>query len=179
MPPMIADIAALAAIAGALVAFVWMSIIDLKIRILPNELNLAVALCGLVFHIATGWAFVSPLNAACGMLAGAGVLLGIRAVANRIYGMDTLGLGDVKLLAAVGVWLGVEDTMMALSVGAFAGLLHGVGYMVYQNAVHKKGIAFRGLTIPAGPGFVVGALVVGIWAFQDLRLFGIGRGEYY
>lgn len=126
MTPVIADIAALAAILGALVAFGWMSVIDLKIRILPNELNLAVAVCGLVFHFATGWQFVSPLNAFCGMLAGAGVLLAIRAVANRIYGMDTLGLGDVKLLAAVGVWLGVESTMLALSAGAFAGLIHGL-----------------------------------------------------
>lgn len=176
---MLLDSLALLSIVVAMIAFIWMSIIDLKIRILPNELNLAVAVCGIVFHFATSWSFVTPLGALIGMLSGGGVLLAIRAVANRIYGMDTLGLGDVKLMAAVGVWLGLENTMLALSVGAFAGLLHGIAYILYQNIVHKKGLAFRGLTIPAGPGFVVGSIIMGVWMFKDLRLFGLGMGEYY
>lgn len=177
--PYLTDYLAAASIAVTLIAFVWMSIIDLKIRILPDELNLAVAISGVLFHLATGWLYISPLMCLGGALAGGGLLLAIRAIANNIYGMDTLGLGDVKLLAAVGLWLGPEHTMLALSAGAFAGLLHGIVYMAYFNIVHKKGLAFRGLTIPAGPGFVVGALIVGIYMFHDLRLFGFGQGEYY
>jgi leader peptidase (prepilin peptidase)/N-methyltransferase len=176
---MVADSFALAAIIICMIAFIWMSIIDLKIRILPNELNLAVAISGVVFHVATGWAYLSVAGAIWGLLIGGGVLLLIRAVANHIYQADTLGLGDVKLLAAVGVWLGPQETMMALSLGAMAGLFHGIGYLLYQNIIHKKGYSFRRLEIPAGPGFVVGAVFVGLWMFRDLRLFGIGQGEFY
>jgi leader peptidase (prepilin peptidase)/N-methyltransferase len=173
------DIVAVLAILGTMIAFVWMSVIDLKIRILPDELNLAVGVFGVLFHLAIGWAYISPVETLIGAIMGGGVLLLIRAVANRIYGMDTLGLGDVKLLTAVGIWLGPEQTMMALSVGAFAGLFHGIIYLAYSNIVHKKDLAFRGLTIPAGPGFVVGAVAVGIWMYKDLPLFGAGLGEYY
>jgi len=173
------DSLALLCMVVTLFAFIWMSIIDLKIRILPDELNLAVAVCGLLFHFALNWSYLSPLECVMGALAGGGVLLAIRTVANRIYGMDTLGLGDVKLLAAVGLWLGPENTMLALSAGAFAGLFHGIFYLAYFNMVHKKGLAFRGLTIPAGPGFVIGAVGMGVWMFWGLRLFTQASGEYY
>jgi leader peptidase (prepilin peptidase)/N-methyltransferase len=180
--PYIYDGVAVLAIIITLVAFVWMSIIDLKIRILPDELNIAVGVCGLIFHYATSWQYISPMQAFVGALSGGGLLLAIRAAANRYYGMDTLGLGDVKLLTAVGFWLGPENTMLAISAGAFAGLFHGILYIAYGKFIEKKDIAFRGLTIPAGPGFVVGALIIGVWFFQDLSLFSGATSvssEYY
>lgn len=180
--PYIYDGLAALALTITLIAFLWMSIIDLKIRILPDELNLVVAVCGLLFHYVTGWTYLSPLQSILGAFAGGGLLLAIRAGANRYYGMDTLGLGDVKLLTAIGFWLGPENTMLAISAGAFAGLLHGILYMTYFNIVKRQGIAFRGLTIPAGPGFVVGAVIIGVWFFQDLSLFSAvttASSEYY
>jgi leader peptidase (prepilin peptidase)/N-methyltransferase len=181
MPFLFDGLAALS-IALTLIAFVWMSIVDLKIRILPDELNLAVGVCGLFFHYATSWQYLSPMQAALGAISGGGLLLASRAAANRYYGMETLGLGDVKLLTAVGIWLGPENTMLAISAGAFGGLIHGILYIVHARLFLKKEVAFRGLTIPAGPGFIIGALIVGVWFYQDLRLFTGGMassGEYY
>lgn len=175
---MIWDAVAALSIILTIGAFIWMSIVDLKIRILPDELNLLVGVCGLAFHFSLSWMYFTPLECMVGALMGGGVLLLIRGVANRIYQMETLGLGDVKLLTAVGFWLGPEHTMIALSLGAFAGLMHGIIYLGYANLIKKQDVAFRGLTIPAGPGFIVGALAVGIWLFHDLMLFAGGEGEY-
>lgn len=159
------DFLGIAAILATFISFIWMSIIDLKYRILPDVLNLTVALCGIAFHMATEFRYITWEMMLLGALVGGGLLLLIRAAANWHYGMDTLGLGDVKLLAAGGIWLGPQDLMMALSAGAFAGLCHGLGYIAYMKIVKNEKVAFRGLTIPAGPGFIVGLLIVGIWKF--------------
>ena len=153
-----------------LYALVHMCLIDLKIRILPNRLNALLALAGVGFHSATLFAFMPWWMLILGALFGGGVLYTIRAVANRIYGMDTIGLGDVKLLAAGGVWLGAEHIMMALSVGAFAGLFHGLGVMMAEKLKTGTLPNFRGMTIPAGPGFAAGLLIVGLYQYWAVFL---------
>lgn len=153
---------------GAVYALIHMCVIDLRIRILPNKLNLLLALTGFGFHAALGFQVMPWWMVVLGGLFGGGVLYAIRAVANRIYQMDTIGLGDVKLLAAGGVWLGPEHIMMALSLGAFAGLFHGLGVMVYQKIKTGQMPNFRGMTIPAGPGFATGIFAVAIWHYWPL-----------
>ena len=162
---MIWIILAVIAAITAIFALITMSIIDLRERILPNKLNLLLAVCGIVFHTSLGFALMPPYMMILGALAGGGVLYAIRAVSNHIYGMETLGLGDVKLLAAGGIWLGPQNTMMALSIGALAGLAHGLLYIAYQKIRHREDVAFRGLTIPAGPGFATGLFAVACWHF--------------
>lgn len=168
---MILTILAVLCVLIGLYALIHMCIIDLKIRILPNRLNALLALTGLGFHTAMLFTLMPWWMLIVGALFGGGVLYTIRAVANRIYGMDTIGLGDVKLLAAGGVWLGPEHIMMALSVGAFAGLFHGLGFMLAEKI--KTGVMpnFRGMTIPAGPGFATGILLVGLYNY-GLPLWG-------
>ncbi len=156
----------------SLLALVWMSIIDLKIRILPDELVGLVAICGVLFHLATGFAYQGWLGMAVGLLAGGGTLWIIRFVANKTYGFETMGLGDVKLMAAAGIWLGGQGALIALSVGAMCGLLHGVGFMASRRMQGEK-LAFRGLTIPAGPGFAAGAAIIAAYELRNLAVFAL------
>jgi leader peptidase (prepilin peptidase)/N-methyltransferase len=100
---------------------------DIKEYILPDYLNAALAVSFIILHIITHWQFITPLQAVEGCVAGGGLLLLIRTIANRFYHEDALGLGDVKLMAAAGLGLGYPAIFMALSLGAFAGLLHGLG----------------------------------------------------
>jgi leader peptidase (prepilin peptidase)/N-methyltransferase len=86
---------------------------------------------------------------------------------NAYYKQDTLGLGDVKLLAAAGLWLGVEGVVIALTVGAFAGLLHGIAVGLIQAVRDKRKANFSRLMIPAGPGFCVGIIGAWLWLFYD------------
>ena len=105
---------------------------------------------------------------ALGALIGGGMLFTIRAVANKIYQQDTLGLGDVKLMAAGGLWLGPEAILMAAAIGAFAGFLHGLGIALYTVGKAKVPMQLSKLTIPAGPGFAAGLLVMAIYTFRNL-----------
>lgn len=156
----------LVAAAGLLIA---LSVIDLRVRLLPNVLVLPFALLGVVFHIATNGHYLDITSVLLGGIAGFGLLFAVRAVANHIYKQDALGLGDVKLLGAAGLWLGPEMVMMALSVGAFAGLLHGVGIALWTAYKTKSKPRFAKLQLPAGPGFAVGIILVAIYMFHDFR----------
>ena len=148
----------------AILTLIWLGWIDLKLWLLPNELVFLFAALALPFHMMTDWIYGGWLFFGIGALVGGGILWGIRAIANYIYGFDTLGLGDVKLLAAAGLWLGPEAVMMALSLGAACGVVHAMSLAV----IRKKSL--NRMMLPAGPGFISGILIVLIYHYKDVFL---------
>lgn len=126
---------------------------------------------GITFQITTNFHFVSPIDIIGGMIAGGGLLFFVRYIANRAYNQDTLGLGDVKLMGAAGIWLGVEHIFLAISLGAFAGLVHGILYAHTTSKKTGENIPLTTLSIPAGPGFIFGIIAVGIFKFYTLPLY--------
>lgn len=94
-------------------ATLYASWIDFAERRVPNWLNAAIALAGLTAQLAYfGWNGVS--SGLLGLLVGFGVLI----VPWLMHGM---GAGDVKLMAAIGCWLGPWLTLVSFSVGAVFG----------------------------------------------------------
>ncbi len=85
----------------------WM---DYRAHKVPNWLNAAIALAGFCAQgCFFGWEGLG--TAALGMLTGLGLLI----VPWLMYAM---GAGDVKLMAAIGVWLGPWLTLVAFCLGA-------------------------------------------------------------
>jgi len=87
--------------------------VDYSQRRVPNWLNLALIITGFV---AQGWFYgsVGLTTALWGMLVGFGLLI----VPWLMHGM---GAGDVKLLAAIGVWMGPKLTLYSFVLGALLG----------------------------------------------------------
>jgi leader peptidase (prepilin peptidase)/N-methyltransferase len=139
---------------------------DLKEYILPDYLNAALALGFMSFHISTHWQIIVPVEALLGGLMGGGLLLFIRTLANKFYNADSLGLGDVKLMTAAGLGLGFPNILMALSIGAFAGLLHGL-FMAWTDKKTAKGkkLSLGQVNVPAGLGLAFGIAVVTVYEF--------------
>lgn len=167
------EIAAFLCLPGALTVLYVLSVIDLREGLLPNEFVMALGALGLVFHISTLFQYLDSLNMVLGAFVGGGILYVIRGGANAIYKDDTLGLGDVKLMAAAGIWLGPEFILIALTAGAFAGFLHGMGVALYTVSRAKIGINLRKMSIPAGPGFaigIIGAAIVKFWTLPAVLL---------
>lgn len=148
---------------------VALSIVDLKTRLLPNEMVLGLATLGFIFHLTTLARFVPVPEIFIGGLVGFGTLYLIRAVANHIYKADALGLGDVKLMGAGGLWLGPDAIMLAMAAGATAGLLHGVAHALQIARSTGTKPDFSYLQIPAGPGFAIGLVLVGIYKFWSFH----------
>lgn len=165
------DVITLACLTIGAVLLIALAVIDLKTRLLPNRLVLPFALLGILFHTATNFTILSPLAVASGGALCFALLYGLRAAANFMYKDDTLGLGDIKLMGAAGLWLGPELVMLALSAGAFAGLMHGIIYALYIAAKNQTKPNFKRLKIPAGPGLVVGIIIGGYLLLQDVHPF--------
>ena len=164
-------------LAGALVLLLILAVIDLHERLLPNIYVFPFALLGIAFHALIHFDIISFSDMALGAIVGYCVLWTIRFAANRHYQQDSLGLGDVKLMGAAGLWLGLDGILFALTIGAFAGVLHGVGYALALAVKTKTSPSFQRLMIPAGPGFIVGVVSVGAWLFYPYFaewLYGFG-----
>lgn len=124
-----------------LVALFWT---DLEERILPDELTLGGTAAGLVFAIfvavpsAAGsllWpagtaALRSLLSAALGAIALVTPIWSLGALYAWVRKREGLGLGDVKLLLLMGVFLGIEKGLFALLIGAIGGSLVGALYIL-------------------------------------------------
>lgn len=138
---------------------------DLKEYILPNRLNAALAISLASFHISTNWQILTPPEALLGALAGGGFLLFIRTLSDKFYKPDSLGLGDVKLMAAAGLGLGYPNIMLALSLGAGLGLLHGFYMSCAARKKTGRKIPMGEVNVPAGAGLAAGIALTMIYAF--------------
>lgn len=139
-----------------LIALAWR---DAKEYILPDLLNATLAITFGAFHTSLDWHLLSPLSALGGALAGGGFLYVIRALALRFYHEDSLGLGDVKLMAAAGFGLGPQGIFMALTIGSAAGVLHGLSLAFYERLKNNHKIKIAEVNVPAGVGLAFGIMV--------------------
>lgn len=114
---------------GTLLAIACIS--DLRTRRIPNVLTFTAAGLALVFHFATGgWSAAGTSLA--GLLVGAALFF-------PMFALRGMGAGDVKLLAAVGAWVGPgQIVFVALAtsvVGGLIGLVVAIGYGYLKAAV--------------------------------------------
>ena len=134
-------------------------ITDLRSRRIPNVLTFGAALAALAFHFISG-------GSSDALASARGWLLGI-ALFFPIFALGGLGAGDVKLLGALGAWLGAPTVFMVAIYAAIAGGVCGIavalasGYLAtaYQNVKYMfrfwttVGIRpVEGLTLEQGHG---------------------------
>lgn len=88
--------------------------------IVPNLLTYPLILLGLLQSLIAppGWR-----DALVGAIGGGGVLYLFAAISFLVSGKEQLGMGIVKLVAAIGAWLGWQLMAVAVVLGSFAGAL--------------------------------------------------------
>jgi leader peptidase (prepilin peptidase)/N-methyltransferase len=131
-------------------------------------------------HVDRGGALVGCL---AGMLVGGGILLGIGWVGEKVYGRDAMGLGDVKLLAAGGGFIGPGGVVLALMIAALtasiAGLVNmGRFYVLVRTRAKRRGTRravgksvrvarVAGRYLPFGPYLALG-IGIALVAWKDV-----------
>ena len=103
-------------------------VIDYKLQIIPNRLNLTIFEVGLVFTFIYGLSDVAiSINMVLGMIAGAGMFLALTLLGGLIYGKEAMGLGDVKLMGALGLYFGLTNiiiiTLLSFLIGAVLSII--------------------------------------------------------
>jgi leader peptidase (prepilin peptidase)/N-methyltransferase len=70
-----------------------------------------------------------------------------------IYKKETMGLGDVKLMVAVGTFIGCEKVLLALFIAVLFGSITGLVFIIFKK-IKKNGY------IPFGPFLSVASFIV-------------------
>lgn len=116
--------------AGLALLLAWISVIDARRWIIPDLLSFPLILSGLVLA-AGGGIGVSLRDSVIAAVLGYGLLAGLAYAYKAITGRPGLGLGDAKLLAGCGAWLGWMALPWLLMIASASGL----GFVLAQRAM--------------------------------------------
>lgn len=131
-------------------ALVVVTFIDLDLKIIPDVISLP----GIVMGLAASFFMPYPgvVDSFIGAAAGGGILLLVAWGYLKATGHEGMGMGDVKLLAMIGAFLGWKGVIVTLLFGSFTGALIGT---ILIMAFGKGGR----YAIPFGPFLALGAAV--------------------
>lgn len=109
-----------------LAALEAVALIDWEHMIIPDSISLGFLGLGLVL---SPWTGPGPVASLTGAVAGGGLLLAVAALWRKARGIDAMGGGDIKLMAAVGAFLGTLDALLVIFLGAALGAVFGVAIL--------------------------------------------------
>ena len=133
-------------------ALIVLFAIDLRHRILPNLITLPGIAAGFVASVFLPPGWISSL---IGIVGGGGILFAIAEVYYRVRGQEGLGMGDVKMLAMIGAFLGWPLMVLTLVLASFAGSIVGVSLIA-------SGRGSMQAALPFGTFLALGALVAAV-----------------
>ena len=136
-----------------------LTITDLRVRLLPDLVNWPGFAAGLFFSAAVppndGTAaylyavllrrmpprpLQGLLDGLLGAAFGSFLLWGVAAMYKRVRGREGMGMGDVKMMAMVGAFLGVRGAFLTILLGTLLGTIVGITIIIvlYLTGSHKK-----------------------------------------
>ncbi len=136
--------------------FLILMVADYRWLVLPTPVIMVLFKLGVLLQLAEAiWVDQSPtglMNAALGMLIGGGLFYLLYTISPKL-----IGFGDVRLGAALGVWLGSAQLMgWTIAVGSWIGLILGIVWLLAK----KRQDSPADPRIPFGPALMLGTLVV-------------------
>ncbi|MFH1540489.1 MAG: prepilin peptidase [Elusimicrobiota bacterium] len=140
-------------------SLIVISFTDLHLKIIPDNIIILLLVFGLSSSFFNPVVNFNFLNSIKGALFGGVLLFLIAFVGCKIYKKDVLGGGDIKLLAAGGSFLGLQNIFFAFFVACFIGGIIGLFLILIKN---KKKSDF----MPFGPFISIGILIIlyiGLW----------------
>ena len=135
-------------------ALIVLFAIDLEHHLLPNVITLPGIVVGLVFSFFTEPGWIASL---IGIAFGGGLLFLIAEAYYRVRHEEGLGMGDVKMLAMIGAFVGWKLTLVTLMMASVAGSLIGILLIVTRRGDMKYALPFGTfLALGAGAAATVG-----------------------
>ena len=134
-----------------------LAVMDAETLLLPDRFTLPGLGAGVVFAglrpgLESGvWTYADGLRAAgLSLLAAAAAAAALLLIAGAYWLVRRrmgMGMGDVKLLALLGAWLGLRETGLVLFLAVVVGAIYGVGTILFRRAGSRTGSEDQ---LPAG-----------------------------
>lgn len=139
-------------------------VIDYRLQIIPNRLNLAIFEVGIVVAFLYGLSDIAiTINMLLGMLAGGGIFLLITLLGGLFYGKEAMGFGDVKLMGALGLFFGLSNIVIITLLSFLIGAVLSIVLLVTKI---KKSDEY----IPFGPFIVIATFISMYVPFEQIKL---------
>ncbi|PEI02232.1 prepilin peptidase [Pantoea agglomerans] len=135
----------------ALIFLIPLFFIDLDTFLLPDRLTLSFLILASGASL-SGYGMVSAQESVLAAAAGFGIPWLLDRLHHWRYGRNGMGMGDMKLFAALGAWTGLEGVFQIMLIASLIALVSALLLLR-----HKRDIAF-----PFGPYMVIAALT---WIF--------------
>lgn len=147
---------------------VALSGIDLRTRLLPDQLTLPLMWLGLIGSLDNLYMPAKP--ALLGAIAGYVSLWLVWWLFKQITGKEGMGRGDFKLLAALGAWVGLSGVLPIILFSSLVGAVVGSIWLAVKGRD-------RATPIPFGPYLAIAGWIVFFWGQQIvdwyLRIAGL------
>jgi leader peptidase (prepilin peptidase)/N-methyltransferase len=132
-------------------SLIAITFIDLQHKIIPDVLSLPGIVVGFAVSLFS-LSSLSWIDSLIGMVAGGGFLLLVSIAFEKLTGREGMGMGDVKMLAMIGAWMGWRSLLFIVLVSSLSGSLIGGALL----ALSRQGARTR---IPFGPFLALGSLI--------------------
>jgi leader peptidase (prepilin peptidase) / N-methyltransferase len=148
-------------------ALIVISFIDLDHRIIPDVISIPGIIIGFLLALFGGPVLLK--DSLIGLAVGGGSLLAVAFVYEKLTQREGMGMGDVKLLAMIGAWLGWPSVLFTIFFASLSGTIIG-GTVMWAS---KKG---RHYAIPFGPFLAFSAMAY-IFIGPELIQWYLGLGR--
>jgi leader peptidase (prepilin peptidase) / N-methyltransferase len=149
-------------LAAALIALFF---IDLEHRLLPNVITVSGIVVGFLLSL---FAPPGPVQSLIGIVVGGGMLLAIAGAYYVLRRLEGMGMGDVKMLAMIGAFLGWQSVIVTLILSSFLGAIAGIALLLIRGAGLRHALPFGSfLAIAAFVSMLAGDAIVP-WYLRQL-----------
>jgi len=131
-------------------SLVAIAFIDLQHQIIPDVISIPGIIVGFAFSLFSS--SLSWIDSLTGIVGGGGFLLLVALAFEKVTGRQGMGMGDVKMLAMIGAWMGWRALPFVILLASLSGsMIGGALLLLTRQGVRAK--------IPFGPFLALGTVV--------------------
>ena len=147
---------------------VIITFIDIEFQLILNKITLP----GVIVGIILSWQLIhiDIVDIGLGLLVGGGLLVVIAYLGKMFFGKESMGMGDVKMAAMIGVFIGAKGIALALFFGFFIAGIFSVTGMALKKLERTS-------YLPFGPFIAAGTLLyiflgeqIVLWYFRTMGI---------
>ncbi len=127
--------------------------IDIDHRIIPDELSIGGLVVALILAPLLSGSWSGLLYAFLAAAFGAVLLLIVRLIGSAIFKKEAMGLGDIKLIAMIGAFVGWRNVVLTIFIASILGSIGGIIAIAGSKKMRRDRL------IPFGPFLMAAGII--------------------